>query len=240
MKHANLRLAVVGALVVLALAGCGGGSKTSQTQTKAPTTNPPATNGLENKSAAQVEQDAAAALRAAKSVHVTGTGRSQGKPEQVDLRIQGNSSTGTIEMADAAFEITTVGPDTYLKADQRAWQAMGAPASLQRLAGGRWVKLGAQQAGNVEGLSLDSLAAQLTKNDSPLQPGVEQATLDGNRVVALSQQNGSKLYVANTGLAYPLRVEIKGRDAGRLDFTEYGSDFHITAPSNAVDLKMHG
>ncbi len=230
------RLAVIAALIALATSGCGGGgTKTNTARTEATQT-----NGLEKKSAAQVEQNAAAALKAAKSVHVTGTGRSQGKPQRVDLRIQGNSGSGTIETADGVLEITTVGADTYLKADQRAWQAMGAPPSLQRLASGRWVKLGAQQTSSVEGWSLDSLAAQLTKNDSPLQPRVEQATLDGNKAVVLSQQNGSKLYVANTGLAYPLRMELKGTDTGRLDFTEYGSDFHITAPSGAVDLSRHG
>jgi hypothetical protein len=132
-----------------------------------------------------------------------------------------------------------VGTGTYLRADQGAWQALGAPPSVQRLAG-RWVKLGAQQVTSVKGLSLDSLAAQLTNSDSPWQPGVEEAALDGNKVVVLSQEDGSKLYVANTGPAYPLRTENTGKVAGRLDFTEYDTDFHITAPSNAVELSTPG
>ena len=52
----------------------------------------------------------------------------------------------------------------------------------------------------------------------------------------ISEKDGSKLYVANTGPACPLRAENKGKDAGRFDFTEYGTDFHITPPGNAVDL----
>lgn len=49
-----------------------------------------------------------------------------------------------------------------------------------------------------------------------------------------------KLYVANTGPPYPLHADKKGNDAGRIDLSEYGADFHITAPSNAVDLSSNG
>jgi hypothetical protein len=29
---------------------------------------------------------------------------------------------------------------------------------------------------------------------------------------------------------------MKGANAGRIDLTEYGADFNITAPSDAIDL----
>jgi hypothetical protein len=196
------------------------------------------TDGLEKKPAAQVERDAAAALKSAKSVHVKGTGSSGGQPVRLDLRIQATSTTGTIGLQGVSFEITTIGADTYVKADQRGWRVLGAPALVQRFAG-RWVKLQPGQATQLRGFSLDSLAAQLTTNESPLEPSVEPATLDGTgaKVVVVSKQDGSKLYVANGRPAYPLRIERKGVDAGRVDFIEYGVDFHIAAPSSAVDLE---
>jgi hypothetical protein len=49
-------------------------------------------------------------------------------------------------------------------------------------------------------------------------------------------QDGSRLYVANTGPAYPIRGESKGANEGRIDFSEYGVDFQITAPENHVEL----
>jgi hypothetical protein len=217
-SHRLTRLAVAVALVALAVSNCGGGAKS---------------NGLEKKSATQVQQAAAAALKAARSVHLTGTGRTEGKPARLDVRIQGEAGAGTIGLAPGTqYEITTIGHDIYIKADRRGWQALGAPAAMQSLAG-RWVKVADHR--NLEGFSLDALAAQLTTPDSPLEPKVEQTTLNGKKAVVISQQNGSKLYVANTGPAYPLRGEYKGPDAGRLDFTEYGVDFHITAPSDAVN-----
>jgi hypothetical protein len=237
MKHASLRLAVVGALLALALAGCGGGSKTSNATATNPQTNAAQTNGLEHKSAAQVQLEAAAALKTAHSVHLTGTGRSDdGTPMRLDMRYQGTSSTGTVAQDYGQFELTIIGSVSYLKADQQMWKRWGAPAAVQRLAAGRWVKLSAKQ-GRWEGLSLDAFAGQLAiNNDSPPEPTVQQMTLDGRKVVVISEQNGSRLYVANTGPAYPLRGDYKGVGAGRVDFTDYGADFHITPPRGAVDL----
>lgn len=214
------RLAAAAVLAVSALAGCGGGD---------------GTNGLEQKPAAEVQQAAAAALKGATSVHVVSAGTIDGKPAQIDLRIQGRSSIGTMELAGTSFQITKIGEDVYLKGSQQALDVLGMPADAQRLATDRWLRLGAEQVTTLEGFSLDDLAAELTDPDSPLEPAVEQTTLDGRKVVVISQQNGSKLYVANTGPAYPLRGIMLGDVPGQLDFTEYGASFDITAPPDAVD-----
>ncbi len=213
-------------LVALAAAACTGA--------RAPTT-----NGLESKPAAQVQRAAAAALKGAKSVHVKGTATGAGEPGRLDLRVEDGATRGTIEMRGTSFEITTIADDTYVKADQRAWRVLGAPGSVQQLAG-KWVKLSPGQVTAFEGFSLDSLAAQLTTAGSPLEPRVEQAVLHGTgaRVVIVRQRDGSKLYVANTGPPYPLRTERAGKDPGEADFSEYGADFHIAAPSDPIDVEQ--
>jgi hypothetical protein len=73
-------------------------------------------------------------------------------------------------------------------------------------------------------------------NESPLETEVEQTELDGKRVVVINTQEGSKLYIANTGLAYPIRGEFKGANEGRIDLSEYDADFQITAPQTYVEL----
>jgi hypothetical protein len=239
-RHAA-RLAVAVLLVALA-SGCTGGAKGSSgdnaraggsgtDQAQARNAKP---NGLEKKPAAQVRRDTAAALKSAKSVHVVMSGPNQ--PVQMDLRIQGNASTGTIGTGGAKLQITSVGSDTYLKGDQRALQMLGIAAAVRQRVGDRWIRVPAQQAGSLAGFSVDSLVGGLTRGDSPLQPKVEQATLDGRKVVVLTQRNGAKLYIANTGPAYLLRTANAGPNAGRVDLSEFGVDFHITAPSGAVDL----
>lgn len=211
-------------LVTVAASACGGATTTSGT----------ATNGLETKSAAEVLQDAATALNGAKSVHAVLT---NANGDHADVRIQGGSSTGTLTQAGGHAEITIIGNDSYIKADQPGLKAIGAPPAVQQHDAGRWLKAPTH---DVTGFSLASLASQLTRYGGPLEPKVRQATLNGRKVVVVSWQNGSKLYVANTGPAYSLRWDFKGPKPGRSDFSEYGATFHITAPSNPIDVTNAG
>jgi hypothetical protein len=211
------------ALVIAAASACGG----------APTATATTTNGLEKKSAADVLQEAAAALEAAKSVHVhvVGTGPSSG---HFDARLQGGSSTGAFAQSGPQIEFTIIGNAGYIKTDQAGLQQIGLPQQVQRHDAGRWLEVRAQ---DFTGLTLAALAPQLTTYNGPLEPKVRQATVNGRKVVVISWRNGGKLYVANTGPAYPLSGELKGQNAGRIKFTEYGAPLHIAAPSNAIDLR---
>jgi hypothetical protein len=51
--------------------------------------------------------------------------------------------------------------------------------------------------------------------------------------VVVTYPDGSRLYVASTGPAYPVRLDATGNGGGRRDFSQYGTQFHITAPENA-------
>lgn len=209
------------ALVTAAASACGG----------APTATATTTNGLEKKSAADVLQEAAGALEAAKSVHIVGTGPSSG---HFDARLQGGSSTGMFAQSGPQIEFTIIGNVGYIRTDQAGLQQIGLPQQVQRHDAGRWLEVRAQ---DFTGLTLAALAPQLTTYNGPLEPKVRQATVNGRKVVVISWRNGGRLYVANTGPAYPLSGELKGQNAGRIKFTEYGAPLHIAAPSNAIDLR---
>lgn len=215
------RLAILAGFAACALTGCSGSNDT---------------NDLERKSAAEAQQEAAAALKDAASVHMTSTGTSDGQPAKMDMKIQGTSSQGTLTIGEDSVEITKIGDDVYVKGTRASLARIGAPAAAQRLGEGRWIKLASENLSSFEGFTTDDLAAQLTKFESRLEPKAEQTTLDGKKVVLISQQNGSKLYVANTGTAYPLRSVITKDPSGQIDFTEYGTKFDIATPADAVDL----
>lgn len=219
--YRDARIVAVAAIVTLLLTGCDSGTPT---------------NGLEDKSPAQIQEEAAAAIKGAKGVHVTGTSITDGAPAQVDLQIQNGSSSGTITLEGAHFEITRVDEVTYVKADEAALGSLGIPPEMHGLGADRWLKLAPQKASGLEGFSLDSFAQQLTMDESTLTTEVEQTELDGKRVVVISTQDGSRLYIANTGPAYPIRGDLKGANEGRIDFSEYGVDFQITAPQDYVEL----
>jgi hypothetical protein len=210
------------ALVTVAASACGGAATSAGATT----------NGLEKKPGAEVLQQAAAALKAAKSVHVVATSPGSGHVE-VDVRMQPGSSAGTLTESGLHAEFTIIGSADYIKTDEVGLKLIGAPQQVQRDDAGRWLKV----PGHVfSGLTLASFASQLsTVKNGPIEPKVRQATLNGRKVVVVSWRNGSKLYVANADPAYPLRVDYTGQNAARIEFTEYGAPLNITAPSNAIN-----
>ena len=211
---------VISALAALALGGCGGDAKT--------------TNGVEKLPARTAQKKALAALRSAGSAHVKGTALTAGNRAQVDVQVSGRSSRGVIAAEGVRFAFTRIEDVTYIKASRQALAKLGAPVRMQRIAAQRWVKLAPDQV-TLSGLSLAEFAAQLAKNESPLDPHVARDTLGGKPVAVLTQRNGSKLYIANTGTAYPLHGDYKGEAPGRLDFSDFGVEVRITAPKHPLD-----
>jgi len=212
------------ALVTIVASACGGATTAARTTT----------NGLEKKSPADVLQEASAALKAAKSVHIVVTNAGG----HLDLRMEDGSSTGTFTRAGAQARVTIIGRDGYAKADDQAGMKMiGVPKPVQRRAAGRWLKVPTQ---GFTGFTIAEFASALTTYFGPVEPKVRQATLNGRKVVVVSWRNGSKLHIANTGPAYPFRAEFKGQHPGLIEFSEYGAPLHITAPSNAIDISNAG
>src|SRR5215208_443118 len=212
---------VATAAAALAVTGCGRETKS---------------NGLEDMSAAKVQQQAVEALNSAASTHVKGTGVLGGSPMRLDLRFDGSSLAGTLTAEGVTVRIIRIKDAFYVKSDRLGLRTLGASPAAQRLGADRWLKLGRQQITAWSGLSLADLSGQLSKDESPVDPAVTQTTLDGKQVVVVKQRDGSKLYVANTGVAYPLRGDFKGPVGGRIDFTHYGADFRITPPESFVDV----
>lgn len=194
------------------------------------------TNGLENRTPAQVEQAAVDALRAAGSVHLTGTVTDvSGQPTRFDVRIQGISFTGTVTYSGAEIAVTVIGETAYFKTDAAGWQALGVPEAAPLMAD-KWVKTSADTMGRDARFTIDLMANAITQDGVGPRSTVVQTTLNGIKVVVLTLSSGDKLYVANTGEALPLRVSTPG--LGDTDFSEHGVDFHITVPPDAVGAPM--
>jgi hypothetical protein len=65
--------------------------------------------------------------------------------------------------------------------------------------------------------------------------GLARSAAEGVRVslrLAMPRRQGEH-YVANTGPAYPVWFDATGNGGGRRDFSQYGTQFHITASENA-------
>lgn len=212
------RLVTVGVLATLTAAGCGGGDTT---------------NGLENKTPAQVTREATAALRAAKSVRIAGETRDGGRLLKVDLRFQGRDTAGTMERDGQRAEIIKVGGGTFIRADRPFYRSADGGAAADLIAD-RWVKLAPGGVEELDDLTLDSFTRDLGR--VRVTGKVERATFAGRRVVVVTGSDGSRLHVSNLGAPTPVHKDRNGAGGARIDFSDYGTDFRIAAPKDAVDV----
>jgi hypothetical protein len=240
--------AIAAGALIVALAGCGitgtstpavskpvaDGSTTASDPTAAShPRSSSASNGLERQTAAGVAKAADAAFEAAKTVHVRGTFLADGQPEKFNLSYESGSASGTFTINGAAIHIIAVGGHTYLMTNKRGWAVMGYPRDTQRMLANKWVKSGFAK-GILTPFSPTTFASELTAEEFAHGGTVRQSTLAGEKVVIVTYPDGTKLYVASAGPAYPLRFDAPGPAGGRRDFTEYGTTFHITAPPNPI------
>lgn len=125
---AEMRRAVIVAsfaVLVLGIAGCGGGKKT---------------NGEEKKSAAQVVADAQAAVKSASIVHVVGGGSDNGRPIKLDLWVGDGKGKGQLEENGLSIDLVRVAKAVYVKAGAAFWKQF-AGAAAAALLHDRWVKV---------------------------------------------------------------------------------------------------
>ena|SRR5438270_2186093 len=218
-------LAVAGLTAVL-LTACGGGGDSG--------------NGEAAKKGPQVASDAANALEQSGAAHLTGTITEQGQSGAVDLHLQGSDVSGSIALGGQQVQLVSTGGKIYAQAPAAFWTTFGAPASVAGQLDGQWVIVPAQAASSFGTFTLKGLADQLRKpTGGSYQDPVGADTLNGQKVVVVTQTDGSTLDVASTGTPYPLKAENKGTASpGTLNLGDFGKKTTITAPANALDLSQ--
>lgn len=243
MRHTPRRSLIIAAIstatLVPALGACGssgGGSAAASSGPAASSSSQSAGAGEAGKSASGVLSDAKSALFNAKSVHATGTTTTkQGQQEKLDMWFVGRNTAGTETMNGAVVHVVKIGDTAYLKAPASFWKKTAGPQG-SALAG-KWIKSSGKTS-NTSSLTLQALAASINTDDSPLRTGVEHGTVDGKKALVLTQQDGSKMYVADAKSPVPLRLVNAGKSKGSLNFSDYGTDHKIAAPKGAVTAKQ--
>jgi hypothetical protein len=223
----RLRAVAAPAALVVALAGCGGGSSS---------------NGIASRSADEILASTRSAALAASAVHVKGSLKESGKPLKIDLKlVSPDKATGSLAEGSESFQLIRVGTNIYIKGSKAFYRSIGGPSAAQLL-GGRWLK------GPSSGSDFQSIAAftsMKTLLSQALKPEGKVAktgtkTVDGREAVGLKDPaQGGTLYVATSGKAYP--VEIVSGSGENISFSEWDQSVSITAPKNAVDIsKLKG
>lgn len=217
--------APVAALLVLALlAGCGGAATEE---------------GIEAKSPAQILAASQVAADAAGSVHVSGAILSGSSPITLDLSLLANSGArGQLSQNGLTFEVIRIGQTIYVKGDEALYRSLAGPAAARLLAG-RWLKAPVSDKGFASLASLTDLRTLIDTtfaNPSTLKKG-SLTTIDGESAIAISDRaKGGAIYVATTGLPYPVQVVGGATSAGTVTFDRWNGPVALAAPSNALGL----
>lgn len=238
-------LAGIGALVVVALIVLGivlvaGGGKNDPS-----TPAGPALNGEETKTPQAVLDDARVNLRTTSGVHASGNVTSDGDTIRLDLDFAGANVKGVLTISGNDVQIIKIGDEVYLKGDRDFYLSVAnGDESAVNAIGNKWLKATGDDAKEFNEFSLDGFADAFKVNDgdAKLNPTLGREDLNGQPVVVLTQSDGSRLLVANTGKAYPVRLEDKSSDGGQIDFTNYEKPVAISAPASndVLDLSELG
>jgi hypothetical protein len=186
----------------------------------------------------RVAADAAFALQQAGVVTVRGTLTIDGRPVHVDAHLQGEDAAATVSFGTGRLQLVRVGGATYGQGSAGFWTTAGASADVGAGLAGRWVLLPPDD--GFGGLSLSAFGAILDDTGSAVLDPVDSTTFEGVPVTVVHQQDGSELWVAATGPAYPLRLEQQGDQPASVTFSDFGVRQDITAPADPFDPTRPG
>jgi hypothetical protein len=206
--------------VCLVAAGCGSSSSG---------------NGVASKPPLQILQAAVGAMKAAKSVHISGTITKGTQTIVIDATTFSNGDVdGTFTESGNPAEIIKIGSTDYLKTNAAFYESTGAPSSIANLMGGKWIELPDSSAGFGNALTLIAVANSFQKNHGSVTPG-GTSTLNGTPVVLVHSSTGGTLYVATTGTPYPLEVtnSSKKSGTGAITLTQWNQGNVPTPPPGA-------
>ncbi|GAA3111967.1 hypothetical protein ACFQ0X_16070 [Streptomyces rectiviolaceus] len=190
-------------------------------------------------SADKIAKKAADASKDAGSFKVTGEGKQEGKPLQVDFSVaksgdcEGKMDGGT----GGTAEFLVSGDTQYMKGDAAYWKnAMGGGGQTSRFED-KWVK---SPKGKGNGVC-DADAMFQSKELKKLKRE-KDSEVDGKKAAVLTKDETGKkttFYVAAEGKPYFLKVVTTGKeDPSTMNFSDYGKSVAIKAPApnEVVDL----
>jgi hypothetical protein len=203
-----------------------------------------ADNGVAALAPKEILTKAQAALTKASSVHIVGSGRSEGQELALDLKIKGKvGAAGKLTLpvggpggsaGKLQVEIIIIGQTAYLKGDRALWAGVvGSSTAADKLAG-KWLKT---SVGNEKVKPLldianpAELAKELIKPEDNLAKG-QQKQIRGIDTVGVIDKGstGSTVYVATKGEPVPVQIVETGANSAVIDFQDYGKPVDVAPP----------
>jgi hypothetical protein len=207
------------AVVAVVAGGCGGSSSSES-----------------KKTAAQIVQDATAAVKDVKGVHMSGTFTTSGKRVALILDLGQQTGRGRLDVGDAHADVARVGAVSYIRANSAFWKLFAGQGAAVLLHD-RWLSGSTTKPplnAFAQFLSIDSLLKEaFTSTSSSTLKKLGTRTYHGQKVIAISDPaNHETLFVAAEGKPYPVAATGKGTIA----FSDWDKDVSVEAPKGATDI----
>jgi hypothetical protein len=218
--------------LLAALPACGSSGSSSSTSTA---------SGLASESPAAILAAVSGATKDLRTVHISGSTSTSGKPMSLDLSLAAHGGAkGSMSLGAIGFRIIAIGNTVYFSGSNSFWSRFAGPAAS--LFAGKWLK--APESGRFAPFArltnLGQLFAQFRLGHSSLTKGAV-TTVNGQRVIPLTDTaKGGTMYVATTGPPYPVEISKPGADGGHFYFSQFNRPVTLTPPSNAIDISALG
>jgi hypothetical protein len=198
-------------------------------------------NGILAKTPAQIVAAAKSAAAGAATVHVAGSILGDGTPISVEMElVSDKGGQGRITLEGFDIQLVNVDNAVYINSGEGFYARFAGAAGARRLRG-RWLKGSArgEALGPLDSLTnLGELIGGALRAHGPLSRGTP-ATVDGQRAVAVTDlDRGGTLYVASTGVPYPLEIVKPGPGGGELVFDRWNQPVSLEPPANAINIKQ--
>ncbi|MEO3750235.1 hypothetical protein [Streptomyces sp. B6B3] len=218
----------VAALLLTPLAACGSGGGSGED-----------TNGMEELSAEEIEQQARTTALEAQTVLLTGTVISGEQSYRIDMRLAEDGGVGEVSAeGGSTFELLRVGEELYLKADEAFWESEDLPAELEsdpaKKLDDKYVKVAPDDPAYEElsgftdkNLLLDGLLSLQGERDTG-----DHGEVGGVETIRVEADGGTggAMEVALVGPPYPLRL-VRGGGAGEVTLADWNQDFPLRPPA---------
>lgn len=217
------------------------GSSTSATAASSAATQ----GGNETIAPGELEARVTAAMKAADSFHLIGSGVDSGAKLQFDLHFSGHKTAGLIVQGGQQIElINPGGQSVYFRLPAAMWKQLAGDAAATMFAG-KWVKVPAadkdfQQLS--QAFDRDSFITGILSGASGELTKVGSATVGGVAATEYRASDGSPVFIAASGPPVVLKAVDTSSDGGTLTISDYGKPYAVTAPpaSQTVDFSAMG
>lgn len=221
-------------LATIVLAGCANSS--------------PHSSGLASKTPAEILGAAKSAAAGAATVHVAGSILSEGKPISLSMELVGsngvgdNGGRGRLTLAGLGIKLVAIDKAVYVKGND-AFYTHFAGAKAARLLRGKWLEGSAEHGPLASFASLADLGKVIDstlQNHGPLS-SAGTTTVDGQRAVGVTDTaDRGTLYVAASGVPYPLEIVKSGASAGagRLVFDKWNKPVTLAPPAASINVNQ--